>query len=143
MLVVENVRLPDKPVPERFAVCVLPATPLELSVTVSVADLLPVAVGANVTQILQELPVVGGKTCPAEHGLAPVPKGKSREFAPLMANPEMVSDPALAPVAVLVTVNAWAALGVAGEVTPPFANVNGEGPKLAVPTVPVPVIIRV
>jgi hypothetical protein len=42
------------PVPERLTVCVLPATPFELSVTVRVALRLPVAAGVNVTPIVHD-----------------------------------------------------------------------------------------
>jgi hypothetical protein len=43
------------PVPDKLTVCVLPATPLLLSVTVSVPVRVPVAVGEKVTLIVQEL----------------------------------------------------------------------------------------
>ena len=44
------------PVPVKLTVCILPPTPLLLSVMVSVPMSAPVAVGEKVTSIVQELP---------------------------------------------------------------------------------------
>lgn len=46
------------PVPVKLTVCVLPATPLLLSVMVSVPVRVPVAVGVNVTATVPEPPAI-------------------------------------------------------------------------------------
>jgi hypothetical protein len=56
------------PVPLKVTVCVLPGTPLLLSVMVSVPVSGPSAVGAKVTLIVQELPAA---TLPSQSSVSP------------------------------------------------------------------------
>jgi hypothetical protein len=91
------------PVPLKFTVCVLPNTPLLLSVMVSVPVSVPAAMGEKVTLIVQ---VLLGVTVAPEQVSALL--AKLLAFVPPMVTVEMVR----LPVPLLVTVSAWAALVV-------------------------------
>lgn len=85
------------PVPLRATLCVLPATPLSLSVMVSVPVRVPVAAGVKVTLIVQ---------LAAAATLAPQLLVWAK--SPLVATEETVRGP----VPMLVSVTGWGALGV-------------------------------
>jgi hypothetical protein len=63
VVVIDRVVIEVVPVPPKLTVCVLPATPLLLSVMVSVPLSVPVVVGVKVTLIVQEPPAA---TLPAQ-----------------------------------------------------------------------------
>jgi hypothetical protein len=85
------------PVPVKPTVCVLPATPLLLSVMVSVPLSGPVAVGEKVTLIVQEPPAATGLL--VEQVVPVEATAKALAFAPVIAMLLMVS--AAVPVALL------------------------------------------
>ena len=103
-------------VPERVTVCVLPGTPLELSVMVSVALLEPVVWGAKAMLIVQDAPTA---RCPpaVEHESLPL-SGKSVESELPMLK---VSGEALP----LVRINALDTLEVVASWSPKF-QVDGD-----------------
>ena len=114
------------PVPLSAAVCVVPVTLLELSVTVRVALRLPGAVGLNVTEIVQFAPTAT---------LLPqvLVCAKSPGLVPLIAMLAIVSGP----VPELLSVTVWALV-----VTPTLVSLNettlGDSPAVGTPA-PVPV----
>jgi len=89
-------------VPLKLTVCMLPATPLLLSVMVSVPVSGPVAVGVNVTLITQLALAATGALVPQVVPLAAIAK------SPVTAMPVKVKDA----VPLLVSVTALAALVV-------------------------------
>jgi hypothetical protein len=105
---VENVIPPVKlatgwvPVPEMASDC---GVPLALSETLTLALRVPVAVGLNVTLIVQ-LPFADSEELVVQ--VPPLAIAKSEAFVPVMENPLSVSVPP----PLFVTVTAWAALVV-------------------------------
>ncbi len=125
------------PVPVRETICVVPATPPESSVIVSVAASAAVVEGVNVTLITQEFPGpgAGGTAVLFLQVVVPATMAKSVASAPLIATAFdaarfSVSLPLLVSVAVsaaLVTPFGWL----------PKANVGGAAPPCGDTPVPV------
>jgi hypothetical protein len=123
------------PVPVKPTVCVLPATPLLLSVMVSVPLSAPVAVGEKVTLIVQEPPAATGLL--VEQVVPVEATAKALAFVPVIAMLLMVS--AAVPV-VLLRVTACDPL-VVPTIWLPNGRLDGE--TLATGAVPVPVRLTV
>jgi hypothetical protein len=120
------------PVPDKLMVCVLPAVPLLLSVTISVPARAPVAVDVKVTAIVQLAPAA------TELPQAFV-SAKSPALVPVTVMPAILN----AVLPVLVSVTVWAALVVLTvwspkERLPGAMLATGAGGVRAAPVLPPP-----